>query len=192
MAISTERTQIRLLEPADADGLRDYYLRNASHLAPWEPIRPADYHDLPQWQDRAATYAKEATEDRSYRFVVTERGSTPIIAIANFTNIVRGSFHACHLGYSIDSAHQGNNLMFEILDALIPHVFTTYELHRIMANFIPENLRSGRLLERLGFETEGYARQYLLIAGAWRDHVLTARINDALLPAHVGGTGLPK
>ena len=36
--------------------------------------------------------------------------------------------------------------------------------------------RSGRLLERLGFEREGYARRYLCIAGAWEDHVLTALV----------------
>ncbi|MNL86782.1 ribosomal-protein-S5-alanine N-acetyltransferase [compost metagenome] len=48
-----------------------------------------------------------------------------------------------------------------------------------MANYIPENERSGALLKRLGFEVEGLARDYLKINGAWRDHVLTARINDA-------------
>jgi ribosomal-protein-alanine N-acetyltransferase len=43
-----------------------------------------------------------------------------------------------------------------------------------MANYRPENERSGRLLQRLGFAREGYARDYLFIDGAWRDHVLTS------------------
>ena len=30
------------------------------------------------------------------------------------------------------------------------------------------------LLERVGFIREGYARSYLCIAGAWRDHLLYA------------------
>jgi hypothetical protein len=39
---------------------------------------------------------------------------------------------------------------------------------------------SGRpLLERLGFASEGLAKDYLFIDGAWRDHVLTARLNPA-------------
>jgi ribosomal-protein-alanine N-acetyltransferase len=46
-----------------------------------------------------------------------------------------------------------------------------------MANYIPVNERSGRLLRRLGFTVEGYARDYLLIAGKWEDHVLTALAN---------------
>jgi ribosomal-protein-alanine N-acetyltransferase len=31
-------------------------------------------------------------------------------------------------------------------------------------------------LEHLGFEREGYAKQYLQIAGRWEDHILTARL----------------
>ncbi len=42
---------------------------------------------------------------------------------------------------------------------------------------MPENERSARLLARLGFVRVGLARNYLFINGAWRDHVLTERIN---------------
>jgi ribosomal-protein-alanine N-acetyltransferase len=39
---------------------------------------------------------------------------------------------------------------------------------------VPTNERSGRLLRRLGFVVEGYARDYLFIGGQFRDHVLTS------------------
>ncbi|MFB0585429.1 hypothetical protein [Aeromonas salmonicida] len=41
-------------------------------------------------------------------------------------------------------------------------------------------LRSAALLERLGFEREGYARDYLMINGRWEDHILTALLNPAV------------
>jgi len=47
-------------------------------------------------------------------------------------------------------------------------------MHRIMANYMPHNARSGDLLARLGFQKEGYAKDYLLIDGRWQDHVLTS------------------
>ena len=52
-------------------------------------------------------------------------------------------------------------------------------MHRIMANYMPHNMRSGNLLAKLGFEREGYARQYLQINGEWRDHVLTALTDNS-------------
>ena len=55
-----------------------------------------------------------------------------------------------------------------------------------MANYQPTNVRSGRLLERLGFVREGYARHHLLIDGAWRDHVLTALLNPSWRSAEPG------
>lgn len=55
-------------------------------------------------------------------------------------------------------------------------------MHRIMANYMPHNQRSGALLARLGFEREGYAKDYLLIDGKWQDHVLTALTNKEWLP----------
>jgi ribosomal-protein-alanine N-acetyltransferase len=74
--------------------------------------------------------------------------------------------------------------MTRAVAVVVEHAFEALGLHRVMANYLPENTRSARLLQRLGFETEGVARRYLLIAGEWRDHVLTARVNDAwALPA---------
>ncbi len=83
------------------------------------------------------------------------------------------------LGYAIDHAHEGQGLMREALEATIEHVFAVLRLHRIQANYVPDNARSGRLLERLGFVREGLAKDYLFIDGAWRDHVLAARLSPA-------------
>ncbi|MNE43719.1 putative ribosomal N-acetyltransferase YdaF [compost metagenome] len=177
--IRTGRTLITLVRADDADDLSAYYLRNAEHLGPWEPLREEGYHSADAWKDRARDFAAEALKGFAYRYVVRLETGGKIIAVANFTTVIRGVFLACHLGYSIDHDMQGKNLMFEVLDRLIPHVFGSYGLHRVMANYIPENERSGALLKRLGFEVEGLARDYLKINGAWRDHVLTARINDA-------------
>ncbi|KTA85439.1 hypothetical protein [Aeromonas salmonicida] len=41
-------------------------------------------------------------------------------------------------------------------------------------------LCSAALLEHLGFEREGYARDYLMINGRWEDHILTALLNPAV------------
>jgi len=55
-------------------------------------------------------------------------------------------------------------------------VFREMHLHRVMAAHLPENERSAAVLKRLGFQPEGLARDYLLIGGRWRDHVLNSKL----------------
>ena len=68
--------------------------------------------------------------------------------------------------------------MYEALRAAIEYAFDTKKLHRIMANYMLANVRSGKLLRRLNFSVEGFARDYLRIAGKWEDHVLSALTNS--------------
>ena len=79
--------------------------------------------------------------------------------------------------------------MAQALRATNAFVFDSMRLHRIMANYRPENERSARLLERLGFVREGLAKDYLFIDGAWRDHILTALVNPRFDPAWVEAAG---
>jgi ribosomal-protein-alanine N-acetyltransferase len=51
-------------------------------------------------------------------------------------------------------------------------------LHRLQADIRPENLRSQRLVERLGFRQEGLLRRYLDIDGDWRDHLSYALLAE--------------
>lgn len=106
-----------------------------------------------------------------------EGGGSEVIGYANLSNIIRGAFHACYLGYGLAQERQGKGLMTESLRMVIEYAWNDLLLHRIMANYLPENERSARVLARLGFSIEGYARDYLFIGGAWRDHVLSALIN---------------
>ena len=69
--------------------------------------------------------------------------------------------------------------MTKALQFCLSYIIKDLNLNRVMANYIPENLRSGKLLRQLGFEREGYARKYLLLNGVWKDHILTSYINDA-------------
>ncbi|WP_144751419.1 ribosomal protein S5-alanine N-acetyltransferase [Bartonella saheliensis] len=178
MTITTKRTLSTLISLEDAEELSSYYLRNENHLRPFEPVKPTDYHTLKAWKTRTKAFAHESTQRCAYRYATRLKNDSPIIAIVNFTNVVRGVFQACHLGFSLDEKQQGKGLMFEILSALIRHIFDVYHLHRVMANYMPENIKSGNLLQRLDFEKEGYARDYLMISGKWRDHILTSRIHD--------------
>ena len=67
--------------------------------------------------------------------------------------------------------------MHEGLQLALGYMFQQQQMHRIMANYMPNNLRSGNVLKRLGFEREGYAKDYLRINGQWQDHILTSLLS---------------
>lgn len=179
MSIETPRTRLEFLSEHHADLMQTYYEENAAHLAPWEPARPAGYHAAANWRFRGRQARLDHDLTKSRRFVATLKSTGEIAVICNFTSIAGPPMEACHLGYSVAAKFEGQGLMSEVASAAINHVFETLNLHRIMANYIPENTKSGAMLERLGFAREGLAKSYLKIAGKWRDHVLTAKLNPA-------------
>jgi ribosomal-protein-alanine N-acetyltransferase len=179
VVIETGRLLLLAPGPEHASALRDYMARNRDHFAPYLPPLPDGLHTLEFWNERLAAWREERAGDLSLRLLLLERSADDrrIIGDCAFTNIVRGPFQACHLGYKLDQEYVGRGLMREALTAAIHHAFGALKLHRIMANYQPTNERSGRLLRRLGFTVEGYARDYLFLGGAWRDHILTALVN---------------
>jgi ribosomal-protein-alanine N-acetyltransferase len=179
--LHTPRLRLYLPGASEAHRVLRYFDGNRTHLEPWEPRRPDDFYTERFWYERLAANRDEHSRGVSMRlfFELKHDPRRPIIGAANFTNIVRGAFMACYLGYSLGRVAQGQGLMTEALRAAVPAAFEDLGLHRIMANYRPENGRSAKVLSRLGFEIEGYARDYLYIDGAWRDHVLTARVRRA-------------
>lgn len=178
--IATARLTVRLARPGMEAAMAAFLVENyEGYLDRWSPPPVPGYFTRAFWAERFAIAVEEYDADRAARFVLQPPGPAggPILGTANYTNIVRGAFQACHLGYQVGRAHEGQGLMAEALRATNAFMFGERRLHRIMANFRPENARSRRLAERLGFVEEGFARGYLFIDGAWRDHVLSSLVN---------------
>jgi ribosomal-protein-alanine N-acetyltransferase len=159
----------------------------AGHLDRWFPPVNGAYFTEGYWHERLAAWVDDYRADRGARFVMQLRArdggepalEAPLVGSCSYTNFVRGAFHACHLGYQVGREYEGRGFMSEALRGCNAFVFGTLRMHRIMANYRPENDRSRALLQRLGFAEEGLANDYLFIDGAWRDHVLTALVNPA-------------
>ena len=174
--LKTRRLSVRLAAGPDAPQIVDYFERNREFFRPTDPVRPAEFFTESFWRDQANRALQEFHRDLAVRFVLFGENGR-VVGTANFTQIYRGPFQACFLGYGLDEMEQGKGLMTEALEAAISYVFDELNLHRIMANYMPHNAKSAAVLKRLGFEIEGQARDYILINGQWRDHVLTSRIN---------------
>lgn len=116
-----------------------------------------------------AEYVKRFTSPTQIgHWIFTETGK--LAGVVNISEIVRGRFRSGYLGYYAFAPHDGRGYMTEGVRAIISKAFRKLGLHRLEANIQPENKKSRRLVQRLGFKLEGYSPRYLKIAGRWRDH----------------------
>jgi ribosomal-protein-alanine N-acetyltransferase len=176
--LSTPRTVVRTADESDAAAVVDYYARNRERLEPFDPERSPIFYEERFWRMQLRQNLDDLASDRALRLFVFPSGDPGrVIGNVGFSNIVRGVGQYCNLGYSIDGECEGKGMMSEALRAAIGHAFSALHFHRIEANYLPHNRRSGELLRRLGFVVEGYSRDYLRINGVWQDHVRAALVN---------------
>jgi [ribosomal protein S5]-alanine N-acetyltransferase len=175
--IATARCRLKLLEPHQAEIMTRFRVANRLHLAQWEPTRSIEFFTSGYWEIQLRRALQDFRQGNSVCLAITDPVETEVFGVCNFTQIVRGTFMSCHLGYALAQRYEGQGIMFEALQASLRYIFEDLRLHRVMANYMPRNQRSGALLQRLGFKIEGHAEKFLKIDGRWEDHVLTSLIN---------------
>jgi ribosomal-protein-alanine N-acetyltransferase len=154
-------------------------LANADWLSPWDgrpPGAPAT-----SWEERNSPAAygvalrvwrREAKAGRMLPFAITYDGE--LVGELNVQNVVLGAFRSAAVGYWVSEHVAGRGVTPVALALAVDHVFGVVGLHRVEASIRPDNSRSRRVVEKLGFREEGLHRRYLFIDGAWRDHVTYA------------------
>lgn len=176
--LSTERLRVVPADAGLAGAVTEYNRTNREHLQPWNPLATHDTFREEAVRASLVRNMDERNAGRRYDYAIflLDDPSVMIGQIA-LSNVVRGVFQACHLGYGLAATAQGKGYMTEALRAVIRFAFDQLRLHRLMANYMPRNERSAAVLRRLGFVVEGTAKDYLFINGRWEDHILTSLTN---------------
>lgn len=172
--------RVMLRAPAIGDYAEWAALRGASRafLTPWEPTWPPDDLTRGAFRRRLRRYARETRDDMSRPFFVFRAGDGTLLGSCILSNIRRGVAQTGTLGYWIGQQFAGKGHMSEAVKGLVAYSFDELGLHRVEAACLPSNEPSRRLLARVGFAEEGYARAYLKINGRWEDHVLFGLVSS--------------
>ena len=182
-----EGAGVTLRQPQMSDHAEWAALREKSRafLEPWEPVWPADDLTRGAFRRRLKRYAEDQRSDQAYSFFIFRSADEVLVGGITLSNVRRGVAQAGSIGYWMGQSYARQGLMSVALRALIVFSFSGLRLHRLEAACITTNVASIRLLEKSGFQREGYARQYLCINGMWQDHLLYARLKDD--PPHLSG-----
>jgi ribosomal-protein-alanine N-acetyltransferase len=182
--ITSDRLLLRAGIHEDIPQILKYFIYNKTYLTPFYPLWADGFFTEEYWQYQIENSFLEFINGQSLKlFIFTKKNPTVIIGTINFSNFVRGAAHFCYVGYSLAESKQGKGYMTEGLKAATEYLFQELNFHRVMANYMPHNRRSGNVLKRIGFVIEGYARDYLLINGQWEDHIMTSLTNTNWQPS---------
>ncbi|HBF31697.1 GNAT family protein [Rhizobium sp.] len=141
-----------------------------SYHAPWaSPFTDED--GFQSWFAQTVTGA-------NISLIARESHSNGVVGVFTLSQIVLGNFRSCYLGYYGMASFAQQGLMTQALNATLAYAFHEVGLNRVEANIQPENRRSIALVQRCGFEKEGFSKRYLKINGEWCDHERWARLAD--------------
>ena len=161
---------IRLLTTDDAHELAALYAANRDFLAPFEPTRDDSFFTVAVQRERL-----ERPDDANWwRWAILDDGAIAGMIVLN--DVMRGPLQMGSVGYWVDGPRCRQGLATAALAAVVEISFGELRLHRLEAGTLPDNVPSQRVLEKNGFKRFGYAKELLLIAGEWRDHVLYERV----------------
>jgi len=129
----------------------------------------------------------EARAGRIMPFVLTLHGD--LVGQLTVGGITWGSLRSAHIGYWVDRAVAGRGITPTGVALASDHLFAI-GLHRVEINIRPENTASLRVVDKLGFRSEGLRPRFLHIDGDWRDHLSFAltreEVGDGLLARYHG------
>jgi len=171
--LTSDRVFLRPPERGDYEAWASLRAGSRDFLSPWEPNWPPDALSRASFRARVARYAEDWRTDQAYNFFIFTRDETLVGGIG-LSNIRRGVSETASLGYWVGEPYARQGYMTSALPLVVDFAFERLGLHRLEAACLPSNIPSRSLLAKAAFQQEGYAREYLCIAGKWQDHLLFA------------------
>jgi ribosomal-protein-alanine N-acetyltransferase len=182
---------LRIVRMRDAKTLEALVLGNRDWLRPWEATNP----EAPQSFDFKAmvrSLLRQYDQQTGVPFVIEVDGQ--IVGQLNVANILYGAVSSAVIGYWVVPELDGQTISGRGVAPTGVALASDYlmkilRLHRVEIDIIPQNSKSLRVVEKLGFRYEGLKQRYIHINGAWRDHYVFALTAEDLAgePASSGG-----
>ena len=152
---------------------------NKNWFKEWEATLPGESNLSPaSFYQVVKNLRDEARSLRALPFVITVDGS--LAGQVTVANINYGSTRSAYIGYWIGEEFAGRGYTPLAVAMAIDHCFKSLKLHRIEIAIRPENIKSLRVVEKLGLRSEGTRPKFLHINGEWRDHLIFAINEDEI------------
>ena len=155
MRIETDRLILREFTMDDLQDVFEYQqLPEYMELYPWINRNEDDVKSL---LNMFMDWRNQLPRGR-FQLAITLRGDDKVIGSCGIRRTDESELEA-DIGYELAPAHWGQGIATEAASAIVRFGFGHLDLHRISSWCIAENVRSVRVLEKLGMKLEGRLRE---------------------------------
>lgn len=178
--IQTARLTIRCWDPADAGELLEVILADLDLLAPWLPWATRYPMSVEEQMAELRRMRRRFDGDEDFCYGVFDSGGGLVGGCGLHTRSGPGSRE---LGYWLRAARWGQGLATELGAALTRVAFEVDEIERVDLRCAPDNRRSARVAEKLGFRHEATLRRRFRppdAEGAMRDAMIWSLLADEM------------
>ncbi len=184
--LRTGRVEIRPLLQADAAKLGEFVQRNRQQITAFNPLDLSPEAKSGDWHHFLAASRAQFEQGRRMTLGIFLVDRPDFLAgCIDCTDILPLPFSSCKIGFAIDRHLEGRSVMLEALTECIPWLQARYRLKRITAKVLPDNQRSTRLLDLLGFVSEGLSRRAVWLNGQWLDVLQYGLLMDEFSPVNI-------
>ena len=152
--LESERLICRSFNQSDAETL--FKLRSDRDVLKY---MDADAHKSISDSDRMIESILKAFEEGSgINWVIDLKETNTMIGYIGFWRLMKENVRA-EIGYALEPQFWGKGYMSEAIKIVLDFGFKQLRLHSVEANINPENERSEKLLEKMGFRMEAHFRE---------------------------------
>lgn len=149
MILETKRLILRNFKDKDLDTLFSY--RNDNNCAKYQRWKDTSRESL---KDLISKNKNSKIDGNTVQLAISLKATDELIGDV----FVAFKDKVITLGYTIAPKYQRNGYAFEIISAIKDYLFDNFEGYEIVGLVHPDNEPSKKLLEKLDFINEGYAK----------------------------------
>lgn len=170
--ISTDRLFIRTLEMKDKDAFYQY--RSLPEVYKYQSWRPADRTEAEKFILANMAIVPNTIDSWLQLAICLKDGRLAGDVGLHFMD----DGYQAEIGFTLSPECQSKGYAAEAVRAAIDYLFAGLEKHRITASVDPDNLKSIKLLENLGFRKEAHFIKSYRLNDQWYDDCVYAILAD--------------
>jgi ribosomal-protein-alanine N-acetyltransferase len=146
---------------------REIYERTLAIPFPYTPAHADD------WLARVAENSRK--HGQPIQWAIRNRDDF-LLGALGFDHVIIGESHQAEIGYWLGKSYWSRGIMTAVVRRACEFAFSEWNLVRITAHVFAFNAASGRVLEKCGFEQEGYLKKHCVKDGQFIDAKLYALV----------------